>query len=157
MGQALGWSDLVDGSHGHRLNRHSGLGGRPSGPHAAARQRLSHLLRTAARRLAALGATLYVAIAATAVLVIIVPVSAGPGRQEPRRGLAQAVYTLFVAEVTTFITTGVAKMGPRHCAWDQLTAVRAAARRGASDSGSVFRSDMAPTPQAEDEYVLLLP
>ena len=53
--------------------------------------------------LAPLGATLYLAIAATAVLVIIVPVSAGPGRQEPRRGLAQAVYMLFIGEVTAFI------------------------------------------------------
>ena len=35
MGQALGWRDLVDGSHGHRLDRHSGLGGGPSGPHVA--------------------------------------------------------------------------------------------------------------------------
>ena len=61
--------------------------------------------------LAALGATLYVAIASTAVLVIIVPVSAGPGRQEPRRGLAKAVYTLFMVEVTLFIAAGVAKMG----------------------------------------------
>ena len=61
--------------------------------------------------LAALGATLYVAIAATAVLVIIVPISAGPGRQEPGRGLAKAVYTLFVVEVTLFIAAGVAKMG----------------------------------------------
>ena len=61
--------------------------------------------------LAALGATLYVAIAATAVLVIIVPVSAGPVRQEPTRGLAQATFTLFMAEVTLFIAAGVAKMG----------------------------------------------
>ena len=61
--------------------------------------------------LAALGATLYVAIASTAVLVIIVPVSVGPGRQEPRGGLAQAVYMLFIGEVTAFITAGVAKMG----------------------------------------------
>ena len=66
--------------------------------------------------LAALGATLYVAIAATAVLVIIVPViivpvSAGPVRQEPTRGLAQATFTLFVGEVTAFIATAVAKMG----------------------------------------------
>ena len=63
--------------------------------------------------LAALGATLYVAIASTAVLVIIVPVSAGPGRQEPGRGLAKAVYTLFMVEVTLtlFIAAGVAKMG----------------------------------------------
>ena len=61
--------------------------------------------------LAALGATLYVAIASTAVLVIIVPISAGPGRQEPGRGLAKAVYTLFTAEVTLFIAAGVAKMG----------------------------------------------
>ena len=61
--------------------------------------------------LAALGATLYVAIAATTVLVIIVPVSAGPGRQEPRRGLAQAVYMLFIGEVTAFIAAAVAKMG----------------------------------------------
>ena len=61
--------------------------------------------------LAALGATLYVAIASTAVLVIIVPISAGPGRQEPRRGLAKAVYTLFMVEVTAFIAAGVAKMG----------------------------------------------
>ena len=61
--------------------------------------------------LAALGATLYVAIASTAVLVIIVPISAGPGRQEPRRGLAKAVYTLFMVEVTLFIAAGVAKMG----------------------------------------------
>ena len=35
MGQALGWRDLVDGSHGHRMDRHSGLGGRSSGPHVA--------------------------------------------------------------------------------------------------------------------------
>ena len=61
--------------------------------------------------LAALGATLYVAIASTAVLVIIVPISAGPGRQEPGRGLAKAVYTLFMVEVTAFIAAGVAKMG----------------------------------------------
>ena len=61
--------------------------------------------------LAALGATLYVAIAATAVVVIIVPVSAGPGRQEPTRGLAKAVYTLFFGEVTLLIAAGVAKMG----------------------------------------------
>ena len=61
--------------------------------------------------LAALGATLYVAIAATAVLVIIVPISAGPGRQEPRRGLAKAVYTLFFGEVTAFIAAALAKMG----------------------------------------------
>ena len=61
--------------------------------------------------LAALGATLYVAIASTAVLVIIVPISAGPGRQEPGRGLAKAVYTLFMVEVTLFIAAGVAKMG----------------------------------------------
>ena len=51
------------------------------------------------------------AIAATAVLVIIVPVSAGPGRQEPTRGLAQAVYMLFFGEVTAFIAAAVAKMG----------------------------------------------
>ena len=51
------------------------------------------------------------AIAATAVLVIIVPVSAGPGRQEPRRGLAKAVYTLFFGEVTAFIAAALAKMG----------------------------------------------
>ena len=61
--------------------------------------------------LAALGATLYVAIAATAVLVLLVPVSAGPGWQEPRRGLVQAVYTLFIAEATAFIAAAVAKMG----------------------------------------------
>ena len=61
--------------------------------------------------LAALGAILYVAIAATAVLVVLVPVSAGPGRQEPRRGLAQAVYTLFIGEVTAFIAAAVAKIG----------------------------------------------
>ena len=61
--------------------------------------------------LAALGATLYVAIAATAVLVIIVPVSAGPARQEPTRGLAQAAFTLFVAEGTAFIAAALAKMG----------------------------------------------
>ena len=61
--------------------------------------------------LAALGATLYVAIAATAVLILLVPVSAGPGWQEPRRGLVQAVYTLFIAEVTLFIAAAVAKMG----------------------------------------------
>ena len=62
--------------------------------------------------LAALGATLYVAIAATAVVVIIiVPVSAGPGRQEPTRGLAQAVFTLFIAEGTAFIAAALAKMG----------------------------------------------
>ena len=57
--------------------------------------------------LAALGATLYVAIAATAVVVIIVPVSAGPGRQEPTRGLAQPVYMLFTGEVTAFIAAAV--------------------------------------------------
>ena len=51
------------------------------------------------------------AIAATAVVVIIVPVSAGPGRQEPTRGLAQAVFTLFMVEVTAFIAAAVAKMG----------------------------------------------
>ena len=61
--------------------------------------------------LAVLGATLYVAIAATAVVVIIVPVTAGPGRQEPTRGLAQAVFTLFFGEVTAFIAAAVAKMG----------------------------------------------
>ena len=61
--------------------------------------------------LAALGASLYVAIAATAVLVIIVPISACPVRQEPTRGLAKAVYTLFMVEVTLFIAAGVAKMG----------------------------------------------
>ena len=61
--------------------------------------------------LAALGATLYVAIAATAVVIIIVPVSAGPVRQEPTRGLAQAVFTLFFGEVTLLIAAGVAKMG----------------------------------------------
>ena len=61
--------------------------------------------------LAALGATLYVAIASTAVLVIIIPISAGPVRQEPTRGLAKAVYTLFMVEVTLFIAAGVAKMG----------------------------------------------
>ena len=60
--------------------------------------------------LAALGATLYVAIAATAVLVLLVPVSAGPCRQEPRRCLAQAVFTLFIAEVTAFIAAAVAKL-----------------------------------------------
>ena len=61
--------------------------------------------------LAALGATLYVAIAATAVLAVLVPVSAGPGRQEPRRGLAKAVYTLFIGEVTAFITAAVVMIG----------------------------------------------
>ena len=61
--------------------------------------------------LAALGATLYVAIASTAVLVLLVPVSAGPGQQEPIRGLAKAVYTLFIGEVTAFIAAAVAKMG----------------------------------------------
>ena len=61
--------------------------------------------------LAALGVTLYVAIAATAVVVIIVPVSTGPGRQQPRRGFAQAAFTLFIAEVTAFIAAAVAKMG----------------------------------------------
>ena len=61
--------------------------------------------------LAALGATLYVAIASTAVLVIIVPISAGPGRQEPGRGLAKAVYTLFMVEMTLFIAAALAKMG----------------------------------------------
>ncbi len=91
MGQALGWRDLVDGGHGHRLDRHSGLGGGPSGPPAAG--------------LAASGATLYVAIAATAVVVIIVPVSAGPVRQEP------TLFTLFFGEVTLLIAAAVAKMG----------------------------------------------
>ena len=47
------------------------------------------LFELAPAGLAALGATLYVAIAATAVLAVLVPVSAGPGRQEPRRGLAK--------------------------------------------------------------------
>ena len=61
--------------------------------------------------LAALGATLYVAIAATAVVIIIVPVSAGPVRQEPTRGLAQAVFTLFFGEVTLLIAAALAKMG----------------------------------------------
>ena len=61
--------------------------------------------------LAALVATLYVAIAATAVLVLLVPVSASSVRQEPTRGLAKAVYTLFIGEVTAFIAAGVAKMG----------------------------------------------
>ena len=61
--------------------------------------------------LAALGATLYAAVAATAVLAVLVPVSAGPGRQEPGRGLAQAVFMLFIGEVTAFIAAGVAKMG----------------------------------------------
>ena len=61
--------------------------------------------------LAALGATLYVPIASTAVLVIIVPISAGPGRQEPGRALAKAVFTLFMVEMTLFIAAGVAKMG----------------------------------------------
>ena len=51
------------------------------------------------------------AIAATAVVIIIVPVSAGPVRQEPTRGLAKAVYTLFMVEVTLLIAAGVAKMG----------------------------------------------
>ena len=61
--------------------------------------------------LAALGATLYVAIASTAVVVIIVPVSAGPVRQEPTRGVAQAVFTLFIAEGTAFVAAALAKMG----------------------------------------------
>ena len=61
--------------------------------------------------LAALGATLYVANAATAVLVLLVPVGASSVRQEPTRGLAQAVYTLFMVELTLFIAAGVAKMG----------------------------------------------
>ena len=61
--------------------------------------------------LAALGATLYVAIAATAVLAVLVPVSAGPGRQEPRRGLAKVVFTLFIGEVTAFIAAAVVMMG----------------------------------------------
>ena len=61
--------------------------------------------------LAALGATLYVAIAATAVLAVLVPVSAGPGLQEPRRGLAKVVFTLFIAEVTAFIAAAVVMMG----------------------------------------------
>ena len=95
----------------HRLDRHSGLGGRPSGPHTAGRQRLSHRLRATARRARRPGRTLYVAIAATAVVVIIVPVSAGPVRQEPTRGLAQAVFTLFFGEMTLLIAAGVAKMG----------------------------------------------
>ena len=60
---------------------------------------------------AALGATLYAAIAATAVLVLLLPVSAGPGRQEPRRGLAKVVYTLFIGEVTAFIAAAVVKIG----------------------------------------------
>ncbi len=61
--------------------------------------------------LAALGATLYVAIAATAVLAVLVPVSAGPGRQEPKRGLAKVVFTLFFGEVTAFVAAAVVKMG----------------------------------------------
>ena len=61
--------------------------------------------------LAALGASLYVAIAATAIVVIIVPVSAGPARQEPTRGLAQAVFTLYFGEVTLLIAAALAKMG----------------------------------------------
>ena len=61
--------------------------------------------------LAALGATLYVGIAATAVLAVPVPVSAGPGRQESRRGLAKAVFTLFIGEVTAFIAAAVVRMG----------------------------------------------
>ena len=61
--------------------------------------------------LAVLGATLYAAIAATAVLAVLVPVSAGPGRQEPGRGLAKVVYTLFIGEVTAFITAAVVKTG----------------------------------------------
>ena len=61
--------------------------------------------------LAALGATLYVAVAATAVLAVLVPVSVGPGRQEPRRGLAKAVFILFFGEVTAFIAAALAKMG----------------------------------------------
>ena len=61
--------------------------------------------------LAALGATLYVGIVGTAVLAVLVPVSAGPGRQEPRRRLAQTVFTLFFGEVTLFIAAALAKMG----------------------------------------------
>ena len=61
--------------------------------------------------LVALGTSLYVAIAATAVVVITVPVSAGPVRQEPTRRLAQAVFTLFFGEMTLLIAAAVAKMG----------------------------------------------
>ena len=61
--------------------------------------------------LAALGATLYVAIAATAVLVVLVPVSVSSVRQEPTRGLAQAVLTLFIGEVTAFIAAAVVMVG----------------------------------------------
>ena len=61
--------------------------------------------------LAALGSTLYAAIAATAAMAVLVPVSAGPGRQEPRRGLAKAVFTLFFGEVTAFIAAAAAKIG----------------------------------------------
>ena len=61
--------------------------------------------------LAALGATLYAAIAATAVLAVLVPVSAGPGGQEPGRGLAKVVFMLFFGEVTAFIAAAAAKTG----------------------------------------------
>ena len=61
--------------------------------------------------LAALGATLYVDIAATAVLAVLVPVSAGPGRQEPRRGLAKAAFTLFIGEAAAFIAAAVVMIG----------------------------------------------
>ena len=69
------------------------------------------LFELAPAGLAALGATLYVAIAATAVLAVLVPVSAGSGRQEPRRGLAKLVFTLFIGEVTAFIAAAVVTMG----------------------------------------------
>ena len=73
--------------------------------------------------LAALGACLYVAIAATAVLVIIVPVSAGPVRQEPTRGLAQATFTLFFRGGDTAHRGRGRQDGrqPGPCAGNQLT------------------------------------
>ena len=76
--------------------------------------------------LAALGATLYVAIAATAVLVIIVPVSASPVRQEPTRGLAQGgLYAVYRGGDGVHRSRGCQDgRQPGHCAGNQLTAPR---------------------------------
>ena len=60
--------------------------------------------------LAGLGVALYAALAAIVMLVILVPVSAGPDREEPRRGLIAAVFSLFIGEVMAMIAAVAAKV-----------------------------------------------
>ena len=112
MGQALGRRDLVDGSHGHRLDRHSGPGGRPSGPHcrraAAAFPPSSNYYSPGSPPWAqpCTWSSPQPPSWSSSSRPALVPADRNRYAASPK-----AVYTLFIGEVTAFIAAGAAKMG----------------------------------------------